>query len=89
MIEIVLSMLPVFWVNSMTTAGPEPKEKTYEELIEHLERLERYLPDELIPKQKDNKDAAESTSNISIFKKERRDKKPRVQFERGEHKWNP
>ena len=60
MIEIVLSMLPAVWVNSMTTAGLEPREKTYEELIEHLEKLECSLPDEPIPKKMDSKDTSKS-----------------------------
>ena len=40
MIEIVLNMLPAVWVNSMTTAGLKPREKSYEDLIEHLQKLE-------------------------------------------------
>ena len=39
MIEVVLSMLPTVWVNILTTAGLEPREKTCEEMIEHLEKL--------------------------------------------------
>ena len=42
----------------MTTAGLEPREKTYEELIEHLEKLARSLLDEPIPTKKENKEAA-------------------------------
>ena len=79
-IETVLSMFPAFWVNSMTTADIEPRENTYEELIEHLEKLERSLLDEPIPKKKDSKDAAESTSTTSILKNDKVDKNPRVQF---------
>ena len=67
MIEIVLSMLPTVWVNIITTAGLEPREKTYEELFEHLENLECSLPDEPIPKKKDSKDATDSMSTTSIF----------------------
>ena len=39
MIEIILSMLPVVWINSIITAGLEPREKAYEGLIEQLEKL--------------------------------------------------
>ena len=39
MIEISLSILPVVWINSMITAGLEPREKSYEDLIEHLENI--------------------------------------------------
>ena len=89
MIEIVLSMLPAVWVNSMTTAGLEPREKTYKELIEHLEKLARSLPDEPIPKKKESKEAAYSTSTTSIHKKYRPEKKPRVHFGKGKPKGNP
>ena len=57
MIDIVLSILPAVWVNSMTIAGLEPREKTYKELIEHLEKLECSLLDESIPKKMNSKDA--------------------------------
>ena len=83
MIEIVLSMLPAVWVNSMTTAGLEPREKTYEELIEHLEKLECSLPDEPIPKKMDSKDATKSSSTTSILKKDKVDKSPKVAFSQG------
>ena len=39
MIEILLSMLPMVCVNSMTKASLEPREKTYEELIEYPEKF--------------------------------------------------
>lgn len=81
MIEIVLSMLPTIWVNSMITAGIEPREKSYEDLIEHLEKLESSLPDEPIPKKEKSKDVP--TETTSIFKKEKTDKKPRVAFGKG------
>ena len=55
----------------MTIAGLEPREKTYAELIEHLENLERSLPDEPISKKKNSKDAAYSMGTTSILKKER------------------
>ena len=45
MIEIVLSMLPIVWVDSMTIADLEPRVKIYEELIDHMDNLERSLPD--------------------------------------------
>ena len=38
----------------MTTDCLEPREETYEELIEHLEKLECSLPDEPIPKKMDS-----------------------------------
>ena len=50
MVEIPLSMFPTVWVNIMITAGLEPRGKTYEELIDHLETLECFLLDEPIPK---------------------------------------
>ena len=50
MIKIVLNVLPTVWINSMITAGLEPREKSYGDLIEHLGKLERSLPDEPIPK---------------------------------------
>ena len=52
LIEIVLSMIPSFWLKSMATAGLEPREKTYEELIEHLEKLEVSIPEEVGKKDK-------------------------------------
>ena len=84
MIKILLSMLLAIWVNSMTTDGLEPREKFYEELIEHSEKLERSPLDEPIPKKKDSKDALEYTSSTGILKKERTDKKPRARFGKGE-----
>ena len=78
MIEIVLSMLPAVWINSMITVSLEPRDKTYKELIEHLEKFERSLLDDPILKKKDSKDAAESTSTASILKKDRPENKPRV-----------
>ena len=74
-------MLPAVWVNSMITAGLETREKTYEDLIEHLEKLECSLPDEPIPKKKKSKDTPAETTNI--LKKEKADKKPRVAFGKG------
>ena len=32
LIEIVLSMIPSFWIMSMVTAGLEPREKIYREV---------------------------------------------------------
>ena len=81
MIEIVLSMLPAVWINSMTTAGLEPREKSYEDLIEHLEKLESSLPDEPIPKKLKSKDAHETTTT-SILKKDK-DKKNKAHFAKG------
>ena len=80
MVDIVLSMLPTVWVNSMITSGIEPMEETYKDLIEYLQKLERYLLDNPIPKKKDSKDDAESTSTTSILKKDSPDKKPKFQF---------
>ncbi len=53
----------------MTTAGLEPSEKSYEELIEYLEKLELSLSEEPIPKKKYSKDATESSNTTSILKK--------------------
>ena len=78
MIEIVLIMLPTVCVDIMFTAGLEPREKTYKELIERLERLESSLPDEAIPRKKDNKDDPEVTNNTNILKKDRLDKRSEV-----------
>ena len=57
--------------------------KTCKELIEHLEKLERSLIDEPIPKKQDSKDATESSSTTSILKKDKIDKNPRVAFGKG------
>ena len=87
MIEIVLNMLPAVWVNSMTTVCLEPREKSYEDLIEHLEKLESSLPDEPIPRKDKKKDATSDTT--SILKKAKVDKTTRVAFDkgaRGQHK---
>ena len=40
MIEIELCMIPAVWVYSMTTTGLEPREKSYKDLIDHMEKLE-------------------------------------------------
>ena len=40
LIEIVLTMIPLYWIKSMAIAGLEPREKTHEELIERLEKIE-------------------------------------------------
>ena len=71
-------MLPAVLVNSMTTAGLESREKTYKELIEHLEKLECSLTDETIPKKTDSKDVTKSSSITSILKRDKTDKNPRV-----------
>ena len=76
MIENVLSTPPTIWINSMIIAGLEPMEKSYEGLIDHLEKLESCLPDETIPKKEKYKDDPEYTS---IFMKERH----KVQFGEG------
>ena len=46
----------------MTIAGLESREKSYEYLIKHLEKLESSLPDQPITKKVESKDAPESTS---------------------------
>ena len=69
MIEIVLSMLPAVWINSMITASLGSRKKSYEGFIEHLEKLKSSLPDEPIPKKEEIKDAPDTTS---ILKKEKR-----------------
>ena len=66
MIEIVLSMLPAVWINF------EYRVKSYEHLIDHLDKIESSLPDESIPKKLKSKDAHESIST-SILKKEKPD----------------
>ena len=81
MIEIVLNMLPAVWVNSMTTAGLEPREKSYEDLIEHLEKLESSLPEESIPRKDKKKDTPAETT--SILKKAKVDKSTKVAFGKG------
>ena len=73
----------------MITAGLGLREKTYEDRIEHLKKLGHSLPDEPIPKKKDNKDATESTSTTIILKKDIPDKKPRVQFGKETAKGEP
>ena len=77
MIEIVLSMIPVVWLVSMTIAGLEPREKLYEDLVEHLEKLEVSPHEEQIPKRDKNKDASVTTS---ILKKDVKDTKPKFKF---------
>ena len=67
-IEILLSMIPTVWVNSMVATGLEPREKSYENLSEYLVYLESSLPDEPIPKKSESKDA--STYTTSILKKD-------------------
>ena len=46
----------------MKTAGLDSREKSSEDLIEHLEKLESSRPDEPIPKKLKSKDAQETTS---------------------------
>ena len=43
MIEIVLIILPEVRLNSMTTANLEIMEKSYEDSIDHLEKLEVFF----------------------------------------------
>ena len=62
MIEIAMSMLPAVWINSIITDGLEPRDKSYEDLIENLNNLESSLPYEPIPKKLKSKDAQEPTS---------------------------
>ena len=40
----------MIWVDSMVIAGLELSETSYEDLIDHMENLERSLSDELIPR---------------------------------------
>ena len=68
MIEIVLSMFPAIWINIIITAVLEPREESYEDLIEHLEKLESSLPDEPIPKKLKIKDDQETTSILKKIK---------------------
>ena len=67
----------MFWYNSMIRAGLEPREKSYEDLIEHLDKLVSSLPDNPIPNKYKIKDASPDTT--SIIKKDKKDKK-RVKF---------
>ena len=78
MIEIVLIVLPAVLINIMILAGLEHREKLYEDLIEHLDNLERSLSDGPIPKKNNSKDTAESTSTTCILKNDRPDKKHEV-----------
>ena len=55
-IGIVLSILPVVCINSMIIYSLEPRQKLYVGLIEYLENLESYLPDEPICKRENRKD---------------------------------
>ena len=66
------------WINSLITVVLEPKQKSHEDVIEHLKKLESFLLDKPIPK-KVKRDAQDTTST-SILEKEKKDKKPRVQF---------
>ena len=50
MIEIVLIMIPYFWLKTMVTAILYTREKTYEELIKHLEKLEVSIPEKAVKK---------------------------------------
>ena len=70
MIEIVLIILPAVWLVSMTIAGLEPKEKSYKDLVEYLEKLEVSLPEETIPNKDKSKDASPDTT--SILKKDKK-----------------
>ena len=67
MIENLLSMLLAVWVNIITTGDLEPREKPYDDLIKHLEKLECSLPDEPILKKDKSKDT--SPESTSILKK--------------------
>ena len=74
MIEIVLSMIHPFWIKSMTTAGLEPRKKTHEEIIEHLEKWEFSILEEAVTKDKPRVAFAEK--EIKIPRKEKtQDKK--------------
>ena len=62
MIEIAMSILPVVWINSVIIAGLEPREKSFEGLIEHLKKLERSLQKEPISKKEKNRDDPDTES---------------------------
>ena len=74
-------MLSAVWVNSILTDSLEPREKSYEDLIDRLDKLESSLPDGPIPKKEKNKEITPEIT--SILKKEKADKKPRVYFAKG------
>ena len=57
-IEILLNIFPAVSLGSMTIGGLEPMEKCYKGLIEHLEKLEVSLLEEVIPKKKKSKESA-------------------------------
>ena len=71
MINIVLSILPVVWLGSMTTAGLELREQLYENLVKYLEKLEVSLPQEQILKRDKSKDPLDT---VTILKKDKKDK---------------
>ena len=64
----------------MTMSGLEHRGESYEDLIDHLEKLESSLPYESIPKKLKSKDAPESTS---ILKNDKTDKKRKAIFAEG------
>ena len=82
LIEIVLSMIPSFWIKSMATAGLEPREKTYEELIEHLEKLEVSIPEEVVKKDKPTVSFSEKDKKIprkdKTYNRKGKDENPRA-----------
>lgn len=73
MIDIILSMLPTVWLGSMATAGLEPREKSYEDLLEYLEKLGVSFPEIVIPK-KNMGEKASPEKNIQASQKEKNKK---------------
>ena len=55
------------WVKSMTMAGMEPRNMVYEELVEHLEKLELPLLDDIKNKSK----ASFEVGKVKIAKKDK------------------
>ena len=58
-------MIHYFWLKSMATAGFDPREKTHEELIEHPEKLELFILEEAVKKDKPRVVFSEKDTKIS------------------------
>ena len=62
-------MIPSFWLKSIATADLDPREKTYEDLIEHLKKLEVSIPEEVV--KKDKPKVSFSEKDIKIPRKDK------------------
>ena len=71
-IEILWSIIHSKWVKSMTMAGMEPRNVVYEELVEHLEKLELSLLDDIKKKSKASFDGGKSRSPKRTNSQEKR-----------------